>query len=172
MKRFLAVLALAAALPAFAQAPTSDLVGIYTSITVTGPNPVLGILRPGEPVTTELVVYDNLKGKEGSLRAFVKSVTPGGVSCQIEGDVTKASDTSFTVSEKMFGATCTLTIAREGDSLRVEASSSQCSKICGDGGGFSPVPYKKLCSIVEPSVLEEMTSRIYAKDPDYGPACR
>ena len=173
MKRSLVVLALAVALPvAFAQKPTSDLVGIYTSITTTGPNPVLGILRPGERVTNELVVYDNLKGVEGSLRAFVKSVTPGGVSCQIEGDVTNASPAGFTVSEKMFGATCSLTIVREGDSLSVSASSSQCSKICGDGGSFLPTPYKKLCSTVEPSVLEDMTSRIYAKDPDYGPACR
>jgi hypothetical protein len=172
MKRSLAML-FAMALPvASAQAPASDLVGIYTSITVAGPNPVLGILRPGERVTNELVVYDNLKGVKGSLRAFVKSVTPEGVSCQIEGDVTKASAEGFTVSEKMFGATCSLTIVREGESLRVSASSSQCSKICGDGGGFIPTPYKKLCSTVEPSVLEDMTSRIYAKDPDYGPACR
>jgi hypothetical protein len=173
MKRSLLVLALALALPvAAAQAPTSDLVGIYTSITTAGPNPVLGILRPGERVTNELVVYDNLKGKEGSLRAFVKSVTPEGVSCQIEGDVANASATGFTVAEKMFGATCSLTIVRDGNSLRVSASSSQCSKICGDGGSFLPTPYKKLCSTVEPSVLEDMTSRIYAKDPDYGPACR
>lgn len=166
-------LALAMALPvAAAQAPTSDLVGVYTSTTVAGPNPVLGILRPGERVTNELVVYDNLKGVKGSLRAFVKSVTPEGVSCQIEGDVANASATGFTVSEKMFGATCSLTIVREGDSLRVSTSSSQCSKICGDGGSFLPTPYKKLCSTVEASVLEDMTSRIYAKDPDYGPSCR
>jgi hypothetical protein len=173
MKRNFLLLALALALPvATAQAPTSDLVGIYTSTTVAGPNPVLGILRPGERVTNELVVYDNKKGVEGSLRAFVKSVTPEGVSCQIEGDVAKASPTGFTVSEKMFGATCSLTIVREGDDLRVSASSSQCAKICGDGGGFIPTPYRKLCSTVEPSVLEDMTSRIYAKNPDYGPACR
>ena len=173
MKHSLFVLALAAALPvAVAQAPTSDLVGIYTSTTVAGPNPVLGILRPGERVTNELVVYDNLKGVEGSLRAFVKSVTPEGVSCQIEGDVANASKTGFTVSEKMFGATCSLTIAREGDNLRVAASSSQCARICGDGGGFIPAPYTKLCSTVEPNVLEEMTSRIYAKNPDYGPNCK
>jgi hypothetical protein len=173
MKRSLLVLALTLALSvAFAQAPTSDLVGIYTSTTVAGPNPVLGILRPGERVTNELVVYDNLKGVEGSLRAFVKSVTPEGVSCQIEGDVTKASPTGFTVSERMFGVTCSLTIVREGDNLRVSASSSQCGKICGDGGSFIATPYRKLCSTVEPSVLEDMTSRIYAKNPDYGPACR
>lgn len=173
MKRSLLMLALALALPVtFAQAPTSDLVGIYTSTTVAGPNPVLGILRPGERVTNELVVYDNLKGVEGSLRAFVKSVTPEGVSCQIEGDVANASPTGFTVSERMFGVTCSLTITREGDSLRVSASSSQCGKICGDGGSFVSAPYKKLCSAVEPSVLEDMTSRIYAKDPDYGPSCR
>ena len=172
MKRSLAML-FAVALPvASAQAPTSDLIGIYTSITVAGPNPVLGILRPGERVTNELVVYDNLKGKEGSLRAFVKSVTPEGVSCQIEGDVAKASAEGFVVSETMFGVTCSLTIVREGDGLRVSASSSQCNKICGDGGSFLATPYKKLCSTVEPSVLEDMTSRIYAKDPDYGPACR
>jgi hypothetical protein len=173
MTRNLFLLTLALALPvAAAQAPASDLVGIYTSITVTGPNPVLGILKPGERVTNELVVYDNLKGVEGSLRAFVKSVTPEGVSCQIEGDVAKASATGFTVSEKMFGATCSLTIVREGDALRVSASSSQCAKICGDGGVFISAPYQKLCSTVEPSVLEDMTSRIYAKDPDYGPNCR
>jgi len=172
MKRNLIVLSLALALPAGAQAPTADLVGVYTSITVTGPNPVLDILKPGERVTNELVVYDNLKGKEGSLRAFVKSVTPEGVSCQIEGDVTKASPTGFTVSEKMFGVTCSLAIVREDDGLRVSASSSQCSKVCGEGGSFIPTPYKKLCSTVEPSVLEDMTSRIYAKDPDYGPNCR
>ncbi|HEY7800497.1 MAG TPA: hypothetical protein VIA80_17150 [Hyphomonadaceae bacterium] len=173
MKRSLAVLSLTLAVPvASAQAPASDLVGIYTSITVTGPNPVLGILRPGERVTNELVVYDNLKGKEGSLRAFVKSVTPEGVSCQIEGDVAKASAEGFSVSETMFGVTCSLTIVREGDGLRVSASSSQCSRICGEGGSFLATPYKKLCSTVEPSVLEDMTSRIYAKDPDYGPACK
>jgi hypothetical protein len=173
MQRSLVVLAFAAALPvAFAQAPTSDLVGIYTSTTVAGSDPVLGILRPGERVTNELVVYDNLKGKKGSLRALVKSVTPQGVSCQIEGDVAKASPTGFTVSERMFGATCSLTIVREGDSLSVSESSSQCATICGDGGSFLATPYRKLCSTVEPGVLEDMTSRIYAKDPDYGPACR
>ena len=173
MQRSLLVLVLVVALPvAIAQAPTSDLVGVYTRITVAGPNPVLGILKPGERVTNELVVYDNLKGKEGSLRAFVKSVTPEGVSCQIEGDVAKATATGFTVSEKMFGATCSLTVVREGDDLRVSESSSQCATICGDGGSFIAAPYKKLCSTVEPSVLEDMTSRIYAKDPDYGPACR
>lgn len=172
MKRGWFVLALALALPvAVAQAP-ADFVGIYTSITTAGPNPVLGILKPGERVTNELVVYENLKGKEGSLRAFVKNVTPEGVSCQIEGDVAKTSAEGFTVSEKMFGVTCSLTIVREGDGLRVAASSSQCSKICGDGGSFLAAPYKKLCNTIEPSVLEDMTSRIYAKDPDYGPACR
>jgi hypothetical protein len=173
MKRSLLALTLALALPvAAAQDPPAELIGIYTSITTAGPNPVLGILRPGERVTNELVVYDNLKGKEGSLRAFVKSVTPEGVSCQIEGDVTKASGEGFTVSEKMFGATCSLTIVREDDNLRVSESSSQCATICGDGGGFIATPYKKLCSTVEPTVLEEMTSRIYAKNPDYGPACK
>jgi hypothetical protein len=172
MKRGWFVLALALALPVAAAQTPADLVGIYTSITTTGPNPVLGILRPGERVTNELVVYENLKGKEGSLRAFVKNVTPEGVSCQIEGDVAKASAEGFTVSEKMFGVTCSLTIVREGDGLRVSASSSQCSKICGDGGSFLAAPYKKLCSTVEPGVLEDMTSRIYAKNPDYGPSCR
>ena len=173
MKRSLLALALALALPvAAAQAPSSDLIGVYTSTTVAGPNPVLGILRPGERVTNELVVYDNLKGVKGSLRAFVKSVTPEGVSCQIEGDVADASATGFTVSEKMFGATCSLTIVREGENLRVSASSSQCGTSCGAGGSFLPTPYKKLCSTVEPSVIEDMTSRIYAKNPDYGPACR
>ena len=172
MTRRLLVLTLALALPvAAAQAPPADLVGIYTSITIAGPNPVLGILRPGERVTNELIVYDNLKGKEGSLRAFVKNVTPEGVSCQIEGDVANASETGFTVSEKMFGATCSLTLVRDGDSLRVSESSSQCATICGEGGSFMTASYRKLCSVVEPGVLEEMTSRIYAKDPDYGPAC-
>jgi len=173
MKRSLLVLALALALPvAAAQDPPADLIGIYTSTTTAGPNTVLGILKTGERVTNELVVYDNLKGVKGSLRAFVKSVTPEGVSCQVEGDVANASATGFTVAEKMFGATCSLTIVREGDGLRISTSSKQCATFCGSGGGFTATPYRKLCSVVEPSVLEDMTSRIYAKDPDYGPACK
>ncbi len=106
------------------------------------------------------------------LREATRGVTHEGLCCQVEGDVAKASAAGFTVSVKMFGATCSLTIVRDGDGLRISASSKPCDTFCGSGGSFIATAYKKLCSIVEPSVLEDMTSRIYAKDPDYGPACK
>lgn len=151
---------------ALAQVPR-DLVGIYTRVTTIGKG---GWLQPGTKVTNELIVYED-PDAPGGLSAFVSSVAPDAVRCAVHGPLGNVTTSGFTVGEKLWDSTCSVSVEREGSDLRITGS-ADCGLFCGNGGSFASTTYRKICPTVTPEVIAVLEERIWAIDPDYGPACR